>query len=521
MALPTLCGSSNGLAIALDHVSTDITAPTKYSQGMAKGAGTPHPKRVMNATLTSIPAASMASAALGVPLQDIPSEEFDLEITSGNSAGSMRRVRAELEDAEDESAFPFAAQAIISDIIGQLRHSNDLASILQFAIEALTSVCDAERGLIWQVDGDQLAVTNEYSRSDHNCFVGNQLGSQESSSIVYEFLSRFPDESGAGVISIPDTTLDTKLHKISPTLSSLIELGDVRARLMVQLRSRGVFSGFLEVQQCGKKREWSRREAMVLQSVAEMLSVVVQQSFDQSKIEMDAKEMKLINEIASLFRESRGKSSQDSLVKSVILVAEHMGFTHAQIYLYSQEETSLIPQIDDGSSKPVELTTKDNPFVVVFESGRNITVNAEFSRKADPYFGHDMALILPLISKGDRLGVIGLWQRLPNKPQFRPQDRDLGLTIAGHLSNVIRSDQAVHQIRADQARAALINKVSSEIRQSLKEADLIMETLAKSILDHFGLVLSAVALWILSARFSPSGKASMRKFLKVKRRAKK
>ncbi len=118
-----------------------------------------------------------------------------------------------------------------------------------------------------------------------------------------------------------------------------------------------------------------------------------------------------------------------------------------------------------------------------------------FSRKADPYFGHDMALILPLISKGDRLGVIGLWQRLPNKPQFRPQDRDLGLTIAGHLSNVIRSDQAVHQIRADQARAALINKVSSEIRQSLKEADQIMETLAKSILDHFGLVLSAVALW--------------------------
>lgn len=48
---------------------------------------------------------------------------------------------------------------------------------------------------------------------------------------------------GAGVISIPDTAQDTDLHKMSAH-SSLLELGDVRGRLMVQLRSRGVFSGF-------------------------------------------------------------------------------------------------------------------------------------------------------------------------------------------------------------------------------------------------------------------------------------
>ncbi len=260
-------------------------------------------------------------------------------------------------------------------------------------------------------------MTNEFAVSGQNCFVGNQLGSQESTAIVLEFLSRFPDESGAGVISIPDTAQDTKLHKMSPTLSSLIELGDVRARLMVQLRSRGIFSGFLEIQQCGEPREWSTVDAMVLQSVAEMLSVVVQQSFDQSKIEMDAKEMKLINEIASLFRESRGKS-QDSLVKSVMLVAEHMGFTHSQIYLFSHEEGNLTPQIQDGTTKSVELTDKEDPFLTVFESGRGKIVNAEFTRKGDPFFGHDMALVLPLISKGDRLGVIGLWQRLPNKRNF-------------------------------------------------------------------------------------------------------
>lgn len=394
-----------------------------------------------------------------------------------------------------KNIIPPSAQSIISEIIGQLRHSSDLNSILQYAIETLTTILGADRGLMWKVVGDQLAVTSEYSIGGNTCFVDNQLNSQESMSIVLEFLSRFPDESGAGVISIPDTAQDTDLHKMSRTLSSLLELGDVRGRLMVQLRSRGIFSGFLELQQCGRPREWSTEDAVVLQKVAEMLSVVVQQSFDQSKIEMDAQEMKLINEIASLFRDSKGESSRDSLVKSVMLVADHMGFIHSQIYLFNQDLNILEPQIRENQEGSMDLSNKDNPFVAVFESGRGKVVNMEYSRKGDPFFGHDMALVLPLVSEGHRMGVIGLWQRQPKRPQFRPQDRELGLTIAGHLSNVIRADMAVQQIRADQLRESLINKVSLEIRRSLKEADQIMDTLVKAVQEYFDLDLCVVSLF--------------------------
>ena len=403
---------------------------------------------------------------------------------SGNAPG---------EGPDTKHLIPPAAQAIISDIIGQLRHSSDLNSILQYAIETLTNGLGADRGLIWKVVGDQLAVTNEFSIIGNTCFVDNQLNSQESMSIVLEFLSRFPDESGAGVISIPDTAQDTDLHKMSRTLSSLLELGEVRGRLMVQLRSRGIFSGFLELQQCGRPREWSTEDAVILQKVAEMLSVVVQQSFDQSKIEMDAQEMKLINEIASLFRESKGETSRDSLVKSVLLVADHMGFIKSQIYLFNADSVILEPQIGEDEESAVDLSNKDNPFVAVFESGRGKVVNMEYSRKGDPFFKHDMALVLPLISEGARLGVIGLWRRQPKRPQFRPQDRELGLTIAGHLSNVIRADQAVQQIRADQAREALINKVSVEIKRSIKEADQISDTLVKSVREYFNLDLCIVS----------------------------
>jgi diguanylate cyclase (GGDEF)-like protein len=413
--------------------------------------------------------------------------------------GELRNLREtmgtnEADNRSDEGTSGLAT-AIISDIIGQLRHSSDLNSILQFAIETLTQAARADRGLIWQVVGSQLGVTNEYAANVQPCFAGNQLGAQESTAIVLEFLSLFPDESGAGVISVPNTAQDTHLHKVSPTLSSLIELGEVKARLMVQLRSRGIFSGFLEIQQCKSARQWSRQDAIMLQGVAEMLSVVVQQSFDQSKIEMDAREMKLINEIASLFRESRGQTSQESIVKSVMLVAEHMGFVHSQIYLYHPDEELLVPQIPSGNSAPVSLSKKDNPFVAVFESGRGKEINMEYSRKSDSFFGHDMALILPLVSEAERLGVVGLWQRHSNKSPYRAEDRELGLTIAGHLSSVIRAEQAILQIRAEQARAALINTVSSEIRQSLKEVDQIMGTLVESLRSHFDLAQCVVSLF--------------------------
>ncbi len=392
-----------------------------------------------------------------------------------------------------------AAQSIISEIIGRLRHSGDLNSILQFAIENLTKVTNAERGLIWQIVGDQLVVTNEFATTGQKCFVDNRLGSNESAAIVLEFLLRFPDESGAGVIAIPDTAQDTNLHKMSPTLSSLIELGEVKARVIVQLRSRGIFSGFLELQQCSE-RNWSEADAVMLQSVAEMLSVVVQQSFDQSKIEMDAREMKLINEIATLFRESRGQSSRESLVKSIKLVCEHMGFINSQIYLFNQEDKLLVPQIENQASKVVPLSARDNPFVAVFESGRGKVINDEYTKKGDSFFGHNMALVLPLISEGERLGVFVLWERKSEKLQLRLQDRELGLTIAGHLAKVIQAEQAISQIRADQARAALINNVSNEIRQSLKEADQIMETLVESLRVYFGLALCVVSLYDLQTQ---------------------
>ncbi|MBX9573744.1 MAG: diguanylate cyclase [Candidatus Obscuribacterales bacterium] len=434
-----------------------------------------------------------------------PARSPDRAANGGNGRNGAERKNRGLKDLREvwtniteevRSVFAPDAQKIIRDIVHQLRISSDLPAILQLATEELSKLSRADRGLIWQVVDDRLVVTNEFALDGHNCFGGANLGAQESTAIVSEFLSRFPDETGSGVIGIPDTMDDAKLRRMSPTLAALIELGDVRARLVAQIRCRGMFHGFIELQQCKNPRDWSEQDGSVLQSVSEVLSLVVQQSFDLGRIEQDAGEMKLINEISSIFRESGGQRAQYTIEQSIKLLAEHAGFNCAQLFLSHEIDGVLVPQISEKEhSESIPMAHKHNPFLQAFESGKLKTVNLEYSKKADPFFGHDTAMIIPLMSEGERLGVLGLWRRNQGSPSLRPQDRELALTVAGNLASFIRADQAIARIRQDRARASLINTVSEQIQQSLKEVNPILQTLTNQLADHFDLELCAVSIF--------------------------
>lgn len=406
---------------------------------------------------------------------------------------------------EQRTVFPPDAQRIIRDIVSQLRVSSDLPAILDLAIEELTKLSHSNRGLVWQVVDDQLVVTNEFAENGHYCFKSEKLGSQETTAIVSEFLSRFPDDASDCVIAIPDVMKDANLRKMSPTLAALIELGDVRARLVAQVRSRGIFHGFIELQQSQKAREWSEQDGAVLQSVSETLSLVVQQSFDLMRIEQDAQEMKLVNEISRIFRESGGQRAQYSIEQAIKLFADHTGFINAQVYLFNEEEEVLVPQIlGKEHAKNIPRDEKNSPFLQAFESGKLKTVNLEYSKRADAFFGHDKAMIIPLMSEGDKLGVLGLWKRHEGIPMLRPQDRDIALTVAGNLASIIRAEQANAQIRQHLARETLINSVSEQIQQQIKEVSPILQTLVSQLSSYLGLEMAAVSVWdLLNESFLP------------------
>lgn len=324
---------------------------------------------------------------------------------------------------------------IVKAILGSLRH-NTLPLNLDFAMGAITKSLDADNCLIWQITGDFLAVTHEFAAGGRSLFIGNSLPARESSTLLLELHSRFPSEAGVGTISVPDISSDTRMHEVYPTLASLMELANVKSRLMVQLRSRRILLGFMEVQKCDQARTWSDDDEHQLEAIGEAISIAIQQPLDLSQIEMAARDMNLIKEIAAVLAEDHGSLNKNAVIKSLNFIAKHTGFANCQIYLHCQKDAHLVPQIEDGHSKLVELSVKGNPIAAVFDTGRPKIINADIDGSiADPVFKHEMALLLPLVSEGKCLGVMGFWQRSANTSPFRLKDRDLALAIARLLAS--------------------------------------------------------------------------------------
>src|SRR4029077_3880744 len=133
--------------------------------------------RLGSTVTTPLPAANEDVSFVRADLATKKREKRDTKSLRG-----LREVWTTISE-ESREVFPPDAQRIIRDIMGRLRHSGDHSSILQFAIEELTKVAHADRGLVWQMIGDQLTVTNEFAPSGHEPFVGNKLSAAESSEV--------------------------------------------------------------------------------------------------------------------------------------------------------------------------------------------------------------------------------------------------------------------------------------------------------------------------------------------------
>lgn len=335
---------------------------------------------------------------------------------------------------------------LAGSILRQLRDGTPLPEILETSAELLAHVVRADRCVVWQIKGDQVVCTQEYTSSGHTCFIGNVLGEKEAVDTVVEFLSRFPDDSGAGVISVNNARQDSSLTKCSPTMASLIELGDVQSRCLAQLRSKGIFLGFVEVQ-CNSPRMWSHQDATSLADVAEALSCVVQQQHEVSVTKKAMEDLQLINQVVRMLNQSK-EVNGDALDGAVSWVAKHEGFLRAQLFLYEEKDAALVPKLhrEGGTAvTAVKLSAKDNPLVTVFESGRPRFVNSEYTRQGDPFFGHDAAVVVPLATGGNRIGVLGLWA-LDSSRRSQEQHPELLLTIADILATFVQNKQ----LRGDQ-----------------------------------------------------------------------
>lgn len=160
---------------------------------------------------------------------------------------------------------------IIASLITATRTSDDFDSIAQSAIESMMTLFKADRGLIWWINGDTVLVWHEATSNGHTCFAGNTLGMQESTAFVLDLLSRFPDKSGSGAVCINRVNDYGTL----PTVTALMELGDVYSRMISQIRLRGIICGAVELQQCSAPRKWDAQIGTALNEIAGALALLL------------------------------------------------------------------------------------------------------------------------------------------------------------------------------------------------------------------------------------------------------
>jgi hypothetical protein len=148
--------------------------------------------------------------------------------------------------------------------------------------------------------------------------------------------------------------------------------------------------------------------------------------------------MKLFFEMSEQFRMAP-QPGDDPIRNCLKNICDRIGFKTYQLYLNSPTEQTLIPHFADQPGTSVEWSDAENPFAEVFFSSRGKIILPN-DTMTDPFFGNSTAMLLPFICEGKRLGVLGMWQRVQEKRALRPQDRELGLTIAGLFAKLIKFD---------------------------------------------------------------------------------
>ncbi len=315
------------------------------------------------------------------------------------------------------------AQKVIYEVLSETRLKGGISWSLSRGIEVLLNGLNVDRVIVWQISGDRLCVTHETSRGADSC-IGKFLSSIDSVPLVLESLSRFPDGTRLGT-----TVLQKSIDNESGWKPYLDLFEHTSSHLLVDLRT-DIFIGYLSVQST-TIRDWTEEEKLTLERIAELMSVLLSNVFALRQLTSDAKVLTGITKISDLFRRA-GDSTSDLACQAVEVIASVMSFRGFKLYL-AKDDTF----IDAKTEQALDLNDPSNPFSMTCKIGRGRILHP--ADELPDCFEGCAGFILPVTHSDKILGVLGIWNSENPNQEFRPQDREIGLTMAGKLAECIAS----------------------------------------------------------------------------------
>lgn len=331
------------------------------------------------------------------------------------------------------------ARLIIDKMITRMRLTADISELLSHTLQSFLEYSGAERAVVWQIVGDSLRVTQEVSSSaDAPCLLGKSLSPMDSTELVLRFLTLFPDEDSTGVAVIADVDDDTADNITSRALDTLYKEAGVKARLVGQLRSRGMFLGFLELQTAGDTGFLEADCADTMKSVCDLLAVMIERHNELQRLREEYSFAILTLKVIDIFRAEKKAASKDIRVAMEKCCKAITGESAYQDYIfYRLSENALSPVLKSGSGtgsasnsalSDLDLGEKGHPVTAAY---LNRTISARGS-----------TLYIPLVSKtGDYPGILVLLDRDETKPFYSPEEAEgfaeLSIHLAAEISDFI------------------------------------------------------------------------------------
>lgn len=324
------------------------------------------------------------------------------------------------------------ARLIVDKMITRMRLTADISELLSHALKSFLEYSGAERAVVWQIVGDNLRVTQEASSSaDAPCLLGKSLSPMDSTELVLRFLTLFPDEDSTGVAVIADVDDDTANNITSRALDTLYAESGVKARLVGQLRSRGMFLGFLELQTAGDTGFLEADCADTMKSVCDLLAVMIERHNELRRLREEYSFANLTLKVIDIFRAKKKAASMDMRVameKCCKAITSESAYQNYIFYRLSENALSAVLKSGSGTGSAstsalfdLDLGEKDHPVTAAYF---NRTISAR-----------DSTLYIPLVSKtGDYPGILVLLDRDETKTFYSPEEAEGFAELSSHLA---------------------------------------------------------------------------------------
>ncbi|MBE9031077.1 GAF domain-containing protein [filamentous cyanobacterium LEGE 11480] len=175
-------------------------------------------------------------------------------------------------------------QQLISRVLGRIRETVDLDTILQLTVEEVRQVLDADRVGLFRFYPDrdwEGALVVEDVRQPWTSALEKTVQD-------HCFSQRFAAHYQAGRINVIH---DIYAENYTPCYLQLLEAFQVRANIVAPLRCHDQLWGLLCIHQCGDQRDWLPDEIDFVQQVSEQMSIALQQADALRRIRAQATEL--------------------------------------------------------------------------------------------------------------------------------------------------------------------------------------------------------------------------------------